>query len=564
MSELLPHIRTLAELCRARAKATPNRLSHVYLRDGETPQAQLTCERLDVAARAVAVEIGRHAPPGARALLHYPPGLDFVVAFFGCLYAGVIAVPIAPVEEGRGESAARARAVTRSASPSVVLCTAAFLESSANLCGTSTPAITIATDRVDPASAQDWHSHGDDADAIAYLQFSSGSTGDPKGAVLSHRQVLHNLDLITNLVRLTPDSNVVSWLPMFHDMGLLAGCILSVFTGCPVTLMSPAAFLMRPYRWLAALSSGDAISVAPTFALDLCVRRIGERQRAGLDLSGLRQVIIGAEPVRAQTLERFTEAFAPCGLRPQALQPCYGLAEATLLVTGGPPSRPPTIRTFDATPSESGRRSRPLVACGEVAGDLRVVIADPETLVPCAVDQVGEILVSGASVASGYWNAPEATAKTFGVTVPGHEGRYLRTGDLGVLLDGQLFITGRHKDTIVVDGANHYPTDLESTVEIADPAVRPGRCAVVSVEDSRRERVVVLAETSAPAADATRIAGAVRRAVSEQHGIAVHDVVVLPPGRLPFTSSGKLRRAACRAGYQEGSLRSTRPVTVPS
>lgn len=589
----LSRIRTLVDVCQARATATPAQVSHIYLRDGEEPEAQLTYEQLDRSARAVAAELSRHASPGARVLLHYPPGLDFIIGFFGCLYAGLIAVPIAPVEAHRSEAASRARAVVGSAAPALLLSSAELLDAGAaalrKVIG-DTAMTQVAVDHVDAAAAQSWRRPAIDPDTVAYLQYSSGSTGDPKGVVLTHRQVLHNASVINGVVEARPDSKAVSWLPMFHDMGLLSGCIVPIFAGCLATIMSPTAFLRRPHRWLAALSSGDTLTAAPNFALDLCVRRIDEQQRAQLDLRGLRQVIVGAERVRPDTLERFTAAFAPCGFRAEALQPCYGLAEATLLVSGGPAGRPPHLRHFDpaalgraeVAPAVAGAPGQPHVGCGEVGRGLRVVIADPDSLRPAAPNRIGEILVSGGSVGSGYWNAPQATADTFGLTIEGIDGSFLRTGDLGVMVEGQLFVTGRCKDLIVIDGVNHHPTDLELTVELAHPALRPGGCAVVSVDERGRERVVVLAELTASALRAirqpgtpngpvpnepipnepipnepsavghTRITAAARGALSAHHGLPVHDVVLLPAGSLPFTSSGKLQRFACREGYRKG------------
>ncbi len=580
----LSRIRTLVDVCQARATATPNQVSHIYLRDGEEPEVRLTYEQLDQSARAVAFELSRHASPGARVLLTYPPGLGFVIGFFGCLYAGLIAVPTAPVEANRSEAANRARAVAGSAAPRLLLSSAEFLDSGAAqlrkvICDTAmTP---IAVDHFDAVSAQRWSRPAIDADTVAYLQYSSGCTGDPKGVILTHRQVLHNASIINDLVEARPGAKVVSWLPMFHDMGLISGCIMPIFADCSATIMSPTAFLRRPYRWLVALSSGDTVTAVPNFALDLCVRRVDEQQRSQLDLRGLRQVIVGAERVRPETLERFTAAFAPCGFRPESLQPCYGLAEATLLVSGGPAGRPPHLHHFDpaalrrdeVVPAVPGTPGQPLVGCGKVGSGLRVVIADPDSLRPAPPNRIGEILVSGGSVGTGYWNAPQATADTFGVTIEGIDGSFLRTGDLGVIVEGQLFITGRRKDVIVVDGVNHHPTDLELTVELAHPALRSGGCAAVSVDERGQERVVVLAEMTTQALRAvdppstpdgqseaghTRITAAIRRALSAHHGLSVYDIVLLPAGSLPFTSSGKLRRFACREGYQKGHFELSR------
>jgi acyl-CoA synthetase (AMP-forming)/AMP-acid ligase II len=568
-------------MCRTRAALAPDQLSHVYLRDGEEPEDRFTYEQLDRSARAVAAELARHVSPGDRALLHYPPGIDFLIGFFGCLYAGVIAVPTAPVDGSQSEAATRARAVVRNATPRVLLSSARFIESHAaqlrEVTGDS-KMVPVATDTIDPASAGDWRDPGVEAGTVAHLQYSSGSTGEPKGVVLTHRQVLYNLSIMEDLVTLRTSEGMVSWLPMFHDMGLLSGGILPIFTGRPATIMSPAAFVRRPYRWLAAFSRSDnVVGVGPNFALDLCVRRINDEQRARLDLSGLHTLVIGAEPVRAATLERFTDAFVSSGLRPEALRPCFGLAEATLLVSGGPGGNPPVLRQVAtqalaraevAPPSIPGQETQTLVGCGEINSKLRVVIADPESPRPCAPGQVGEILVSGESVGNGYWDNPEATAKAFGQKVDGFDGAFLRTGDLGAMVDGELFVTGRRKDLIVIDGANHYPTDLESTVELADPAVRAGYCAVVSVDNGGQELVVVLAELAAPALRVADAAGhprtrtAVRRALSARHGVPVHDVVLLSPGSLPFTSSGKLQRTACRTGYLEGRFERSRVDTA--
>ncbi|WP_253776336.1 fatty acyl-AMP ligase [Goodfellowiella coeruleoviolacea] len=578
-------------MCRTRAWQLPGRTSHVFLRDGERPLAGLTYAELDQRARSVAAELARHAQPGDRALLCYPPGLEFLAGFFGCLYAGVIAVPTAGVAEGRGATA-RLAAIARSATPRLLLSTADFLAGNATRLAetvSNSAVVAVATDRISarpPARA--WTEPDIDADTIAYLQYSSGSTGEPRGVVLTHRQVLHNLGVLAELLRPRPEeTSIVSWLPLFHDMGLVAAVIMPVFAASTATLMSPTAFLRRPLRWLTALQRAE-VTATPNFALDLCLRRTTEQQRAQLDLRRVRHVVVGAEPVRADTLERFASAFAPSGLRPEALVPAYGLAEATLMVSGGPTPAPPVC--CHASPAALGRDrielTEPgtpavrLVGCGQVRPGLRVVIVEPESLRPRPPGHVGEVCVAGGSVGSGYWNAPEATAATFGVTVPGVAGAFLRTGDLGAVVDGQLVITGRCKDVIVIDGHNHYPSDIERTVAAAHPALRPGFQIAVSVDDGQRERVVVLTELSTPAganrqsdvdevdladgvdptdvadgaAGWTLVSAAVRAAVLAQHGIAPHDVVLLPPGALPFTSSGKPQRFACRRAYQDGGF----------
>lgn len=570
---------TLVDLARARAHSADGAGGYVYLSRGETPEAELTFAGLDRRARAVAAEIARTTAPGARALLQYPPGLDFLAAFFGCLYAGVVAVPTPPPAGERDDATAtaRCRAVVRSCTPELLLSTGDLLDRlppALRHAGGPARLRTIATDRIGDGAAARWQPVPTGPDDVAYLQYSSGSTGTPKGVVLTHRNVLHNLGLIRGLTGAGPGSTGVFWLPMFHDMGLVSGALMPLFAGGRGVLMSPLAFLQRPYSWLAAISREEQVtSAAPNFAFDLCVQRITDRQKAGLDLSRWRHAIVGAERVRAATLDRFAEAFAPCGFRPETFLPSYGLAETTLLVSGGPAGGRPTVCEADAgaldrnriAPRAAGGRGPDLVGSGRVRPGLRVVIADPETQQPCPPGHVGEIWVAGDSVAAGYWNAPEETGHTFGRRVGGEPG-FVRTGDMGALVGSELVVSGRLKDLIIVDGRNLYPSDLEATAEAAHPALRRGYCAVVPVDDGRRESVVVLAELTAralrtalgdpagPAARFDHIRTAVRRALSAAHGLPADDVVLLRPGTLPFTSSGKLQHFACRARYQAGGF----------
>jgi len=559
---------TLIEVCRARAAERPDAAVYTYLRDGEEPAATLTFAELDRRARALAVELGRHAGPGDRALVHLPQGLDFLVAFFGCLYAGLVAVPTAPPEAGpAGSVSARRNAgIARNAGPVVVVSTTALLA------GFPPGPARVAIDGVDSRLARDWRRPAVGAQSLAYLQYSSGSTGSPKGVALSHGNVLHNMTSIRDLCEVDERLRVATWLPLFHDMGLISA-LQGVLIGCHVTLMSPTAFVKHPIRWLRRLSGPEPSgTAAPNFAYDLCVSRITDGQKAELDLSGLHAALVGAERVRPDTLRRFSTAFAPCGFRPEAFLPCYGLAESTLMVTGGPLRRPPEARRFaldalargSATPAADGDVVE-LVACGEPGRDLTVVVADPDTLTPCPDGRIGEIFVAGQSVATGYWNAPDETVRAFGVTLDGVDGDFLRTGDVGTFVDGQLYVTGRRKDLVIVDGVNHHPADVEATAEAAHPAIRRGCCAVVSVDHGDRETAVILAELTSRAVrtgDGVRgirgVAEVVRRAVSARHGLPVHDVVLLPPGSLPFTTSGKLQHYACRLGYAAGAFERNR------
>ncbi|MFD7659802.1 fatty acyl-AMP ligase [Actinosynnema sp. NPDC059797] len=570
--------RTLVDVLRARAATEPDRRMFTYLGEDQEVAASLTAAELDRRARAIAAELRECAEPGDRAMLHYGPGLEFVSAFFGCLYAGLIAVPVAPLEAGRRDIRnKRLPAIARSATPRVVMSTAAsLLDVGPELKATEglEDVERFASDLVDSNRAESWEDPAADPSLPAYLQYSSGSTGTPKGVVLTHRAVLSNLALIhENGSRDAGDGRTgppaVLWLPLFHDMGLVNGILQPLYAGYDVTLMSPLAFVHRPFTWLWEITrAGRALSVAPNFAFDLCVRRVTERQRARLDLSGWELAAVGAEPVRADTLDRFCAAFGPVGFRREVFFPCYGLAESTVMVSGGPAGREPVVRAFDAEslarsrirPATPGSPSRALVGCGQIQPTVRVVIVDPATGEVAAPDEVGEILVAGDSVGSGYWNAPDQDALTFRARVPGHGDQdFLRTGDLGFVLDGQLFITGRRKDVIILDGLNYYPHDVEHTAAGSHPAVRERFCCAFSVDDGQSEGLVVLAEIAGPLpaqgdgeprdGDAEEVRRAIRRAVTAEHGVPVRDVVLLRAGSLPFTSSGKVKRLECRERY---------------
>lgn len=598
-----PAWKTLIEMCRDRAGEQPHRKFFSYLENGAEESDALTPHEVDARARAIAAELQKHAPAGARVLLNYPPGLEFVTAFFGCLYAGMVAVPIPPVETGRdGAKTGRLDAIAASSRPELFLSTAAALDRlgrSEAVDEALSGLIRVATDTVPDENAAHWSEPPVHGDTVAYLQYSSGSTGLPKGVMLTHANVLDNLALIhkngsrgDEATAETPPP-VVLWLPLFHDMGLVNGILQPLFAGYEVTLMPPLAFVQHPFNWLRAISErGTAISVAPNFAYELCVRRVKKEQIETLDLSGWRLAAVGAEPVRAETLERFCETFAPAGFPREAFFPCYGLAESTVMVSGGPALDEPVIRSFDAhdltagrvRPAKEGTRARQLVGCGQIQPSLALRVVDPVTGETCAEDEIGEIYVSGTSVGSGYWNAPQATEDTFRARLPEAPGLdFLRTGDLGFLYEGQLFITGRRKDVVILDGLNYYPHDIEASVSGSHPALREDRACAFSVDDEGQEKLVVLVEiqrrfrirqgsltesgapsgsgspSGGPAAAANtvpapEIAAAVRRAVTSEHGVRVADVLLLRPGTLPYTSSAKIKRAECRDRYTAGQF----------
>ena len=396
--------------------------------------------------------------------------------------------------------------------------------------------------------------------------------------MVTHGNLLHNQEMIRRAFGQSEESVVVGWLPFQHDMGLIGNLLQPIYSGGRAVLMPPMAFLQKPRRWLDAVSRFRATtSGGPNFAYDLCVRKITDDERAGLDLSSWRVAFNGAEPVHVATLERFAHAFASCGFTCRAFYPCYGLAEATLLVSGGAPDDRPVTTTLDAAALEDGRveptaGGRRLAGCGRPRLGQEIAIVDPETRRRTAADRVGEIWVSGGSVAHGYWNRAAATARDFRARLEDKHARledrharledkgygdrtYLRTGDLGFVLDGELFVTGRLKDLLILRGRNLYPQDVELTAEKAHPALRPGGAAAFSIEIDGEEQLVVAAEMRRPDAEvAGKVTEDARRAVSEEHGINPREIVLLRPATLPKTTSGKVRRRACRDAYLAGSL----------
>ena len=563
---------TLVDVLRERAHLSPERSTYVFLRDGEREESRLVNREIDRRARAIAAVLQRLSARGERALLLYPTSPDFVATFFGCLYAGVIAVPAPAPGPGRlARDLPRLQAIVHDAQPQLVLTTSRVLRLLTTLADTA-PALTalrwLVTDAIPPDGADDWRDANVAGDTIAYLQYTSGSTANPKGVVITHANVVHNAATALERFQVTDTSVLVSWLPLYHDMGLVGAVLAPLYAGGRAFLMSPEACLQRPVRWLNAMSKYRAdVSGGPDFAFEHCVRRITADERALLDLSTWSVAFSGAEPVRAATLERFTRTFGPHGFRVEAFVPSYGLAESTLLVTGGRRHAPPAVRSLHVEALAHGRavdggghddpgRVRHVVGCGRSAPDQRIVIVDPDTLCERDAREVGEIWIAGPSVARGYWNRVEETERTFRARLKGGDGcTFLRTGDLGFLDDDELFVTGRLKELIIIDGRNHYPQDVEQTAEAANPVIRPGACAAFAIETGSEERLVIVAETQRDPrrhGDLDDVGRAIRRAVAEVHGLDVYAVRLLGPGGVPRTSSGKLRRLACREAFLTG------------
>jgi len=574
---------TIVDLLRQRAAYRPHDRAFTFLVDGENEELNLTYAELDRKARAVGAWLAHEGMAGKRVLLLYPSGLDFIAAFMGCLYGGAIAVPAYPPRKNR--SVERIEAIASDADASVALTTRDVLDRFDTL-RAAAPSLEHLIWKVDSeldvAWADRWERPDIDGSTLAFLQYTSGSTGTPKGVMLSHENLLHNSLRIMQAFEITRSQSGVFWLPSFHDMGLIGGILVPLYGGKFNVLMSPVAFLQKPLRWLQAISKYKAtISGGPNFAYELCVRKTTPEQRATLDLSSWSLAFNGAEPVRAETIDAFCEAFAPCGFRREAFYPCYGLAESTLMVTGGMKFEPPVLRSFDAASIETGSAVvrpanapavRRLVGSGRELDGQDVLIVDPHSCEALSPGRVGEIWVSGPSVAQGYWNRGEASAATFGAMLSQPDqppagqavakwrpnpGPYLRTGDLGFFDNGELFVAGRLKDLIIIRGRNHYPQDIEHAVEAASAMVRAGSIAAFAVDVDGRERVVVVAEVERGKRDAPEMAGAfeaIRKQLATEHELAVEAIVLVRPNSMPKTSSGKIQRHACKSHFLAGTL----------
>jgi acyl-CoA synthetase (AMP-forming)/AMP-acid ligase II len=523
---------SIVEAAQTWARERPDVLAYTFLADGEHETTSISFAELDAAARRVAHSLLSAGAAGGRALLVYPPGIDYLIGFFGCLYAGVTAVPAYPPDPGRMErTLPRLQAIVADCTPRVALTTtavAAFAEAMA-----ANPDLAqlrwISTDRLTAAVPSDALAPVDPG-ALAFLQYTSGSTASPKGVMVLHRNIIANLQRIEKEQRIADGRcRGGGWLPQYHDMGLIGMCLWAPYCGAPLYLMPPHAFLQRPVRWLQMISRYRLnFSPAPNFAFDLCVRKVTPAEREALDLSSWTCAYVGAEPIRPETLERFAGAFASCGFRWDSFYPCYGLAEATLMVTG---AYVPVMRSFGRAALErhevapaDGTDGRRLAASGQLHDETEVRIVAPDSRVPCAANQVGEIWVAGPGVAAGYRGRSAETEEVFQARLATGEGPFLRTGDLGFLREGNLFIASRAKDLIIVRGRNLHPQDIELTMERAHPALRPGCGAAFSVDVDGMERLVLIQEMAKAEhrpADRNEVIEQIRTAVLREHEVAL-------------------------------------------
>lgn len=565
----MSHHRTFTELLLDRADRDPGRHALLLLPESEErgrPSA-VSYGALDAAARELAGWLQARGASGERVLLLHTSRRQFAVSFLACLYAGAIAVPVPPTGGVRHHTA-RVAGIVKDVAPCATFTDAALAPDVSRLlasCGYgSVPC--LAADAV-PARSP-WHLPEQSPDTVAYLQYTSGSTGTPRGVVVTHGNLLANLAAIASALGTEPGDRIGGWLPFHHDMGLVGQLLLPLWLGGTSVLMSPEAFLKRPARWLEAIGRyGITVSGAPDFAYRLCAQRVTDEQLAELDLSGWRTAVTAGEPVAASTCRDFTERFAPAGFDPAALTPCYGLAEATLLVSGeraedADDGAGPAVRTADGEALErnelraprAGRPERTLVSCGRpTGGEVRIV--DPDSLGELADGEIGEIWVRGTGVAGGYWRDRTTTADVFEAATADGDGGFLRTGDLGALLDGRLHVTGRLKDMIVVAGRNLYPQDLEHAVQRISALFGTGTAFSVPGE---RERLVMVQELRTHQRYGLDLAGLavdVERCLAEEFEISVDGVLLVRPGTIRRTTSGKVERAATRRLFLNGGIR---------
>ncbi|MCX6235545.1 MAG: AMP-binding protein [Bacteroidetes bacterium] len=558
---------TLTDILKLRAQETPGKTAYIYLLDGETEEVVITYQELDRKARTIAATLLEGGMTGERALMLYPPGPEFIFALYGCFYAGVIAVPAYPPRKNK--SIERILIIVRDSGAKMTLTTRQIInniERNSSEFEELNHLKWLVTDEMDWLSDPIAELPVIAPASLAYLQYTSGSTGHPKGAMVTHTNIMRSLEYIRQSFELSVNSVSVSWLPVFHDMGLVAHVFQPVNCGFLGVIMPPVSFLQKPVRWLKAITKYKATFCgAPNFAYDLCVDNCTPEDRKELDLSSLKTLYNGAEPVRKSTLERFVSTFQPYGFRLEMFYPCYGMAETTLIIAGGfATERPYFLPVYNeglekhkviAAPDEEKSASI-LVGVGHPWIDTVVKIVDPKTNRCCSENVVGEIWVSGSIVTNGYWNRQDETEVIFHAhTADSGEGPFLRTGDLGFFYNNQLFISGRLKDLIIIHGRNYYPQDLEYVAEASHPAVRPNCSAAFAVDVDDEEKVVVVAEVEREyLRNLEGLCGAIRQAVSEEFEIDVYAVQLLRTASIPKTSSGKIQRSACRKGFLENTL----------
>lgn len=556
---------SLLDILNFRAKYQSKRMAYSFLVDGEIEGKHLTYQRLLQEAKAISAKLQSLVLPGERVLLIYPSGLEFVTGFFGCLLAGVVAIPVNSPK--KNQKMARLTSIIENSQASVILSTQSQLDTLKTQLE-QTDLTYLATDTLTNQSSDDWQPTQIKGDTLAFLQYTSGSTGNPKGVMVNHQNLLETLRDLDLGWDHDENSRMVTWLPTFHDMGLIYGMLLPLYKGFPCYMMSSVAFLQRPICWLKAISDyGATHTAAPNFAYARCVDKITDDQLHDLDLAKWQVALNGAETIRHEILSKFAQKFAACGFNFSTFCPGYGLAEATLKVTAIRRNQSFEVCRVEKEAlsrnqiviTEEVENSQLLVSCGQTEIETEIAIVNPHTCERCQSYEVGEIWVKGKSVAQGYWQRPEATEHTFKAVIADTlESPYLRTGDLGFLHQGQLYVTGRLKDMIIIRGGNYYPQDIEQSVEQSHPDLRSNCTAAFGIEIEGEERLVIVQEverTSIRHFNQQEVMEAIRRSVFQDHELQAYAIALIKPASIPKTSSGKIQRHACRDQFLKNQLK---------
>lgn len=562
------HFKNLIEVLEYWANKQPDKSLYIFLEDGINKQDEITYKEFESKAKSVAAHLQENNNPGDRIILLFPNSIEFIISLYGCILAGMIGIPSYPPRKNQTND--RFFSILDDSGASLILSTSQIQfkinkQFSDNKVLSDIPVLIY--EEVNFSNQHRWKKPDINAEDTVILQYTSGSTGSPKGVMVSHANILHNEQFIQKAFGHDENLVVVGWLPNFHDMGLFGTLLQPIYTGGMRVIISPAAFIRNPINWLRAIDNFNGITAgAPNFAFDYCIQKIPAEQRKDIDLSSLRVMFCGAEPIRRSTLIKFAHAFEISKFQLKQFYPCYGLAESTLMVTGGNFKEEPvffnaSIKALESNKVEKSNTqedSFEFVSCGQPSSDTRIEIVDPDTLVPSPSNEIGEIWVSSPSVAKGYWNNIEDTKKTFSAILrDSRDGPFLRTGDLGFIRDGELYVSGRLKDLIIIRGTNHYPQDIELTVEVCHPALRKNAGACFSVDLAGEERLVVVNEVDRAfmrELNAEEVFDAIRMKLAEEHNVLPFSIFLIRAGSIPKTSSGKIQRQACKQAYLKKEL----------
>jgi acyl-CoA synthetase (AMP-forming)/AMP-acid ligase II len=575
----MPKYTDLVQLLQDKAIAKPQKIAYRFLQNGTTEAGCLTYQELNLQARAIAVKLQSIVNPGSRALLiySYDAGLEFVAAFMGCLYAGVIAVTTTPPHHGKDLAKLAQRIASSEAE--IILTTEDLIQTVKSKFQTNPDLVSqfksinksiqwLTTNNLDLALAKDWKQPQINPDTLAFLQYTSGSTGNPKGVMVTHQNILYNQEMIRQGFAHTDSTIVVGWLPLFHDMGLIGNVLQPLYLGTESILMSPVFVSQQPFEWLKAITNYQATtSGGPNFAYDLLCLKATDKKLAELDLSSWSVAFSGAETVRAETIKRFSDLFANCGFQKSAFYPCYGMAETTLFITGGLKTKEPVIKYIDSASLEQNKVievasnasvSKPIVSCGKTWLDTEVIIVNPDTSTQCKTDTVGEIWVRGLGVSQGYWQQLEETKNTFYAHLANNKNQtFLRTGDLGFLADGELYLTGRLKEVMIFWGRYCYPQHIEETVQKCHPALRVNAGAAFAIDREGSEKLVIVQEVERSflrSLNVSEVIETICHAVGEEHEVEVDAISLIKTGSISKTSSGKIQRRDCAKQFLENKL----------